>query len=115
MKIVSIVVAVILLHFHSLGQDSTTTKMVINKAQKTYTVNAACGTCIFKMKGNNCELAIQFNNNYYFVQGTSIDDHGDAHATDGFCNAAKKATVQGKVKNGKFVATYFKLIEPKKQ
>ena len=50
----------------------------------------------------------------YFVDGTKIDDHGDAHAEDGFCEAIRKAEVQGKVVDGRFKATYFKLLpEPK--
>ena len=40
-----------------------------------------------------------------------LDDHGDAHAADGFCMAVRKARVQGKVENGFFVATYFELLK----
>jgi hypothetical protein len=45
------------------------------------------------------------------VEGTDIDDHGDAHGEDGFCNAIRKAQVQGKVEGDKFVVTYFKLVK----
>jgi hypothetical protein len=51
------------------------------------------------------------NGTAYFVDGTKIDDHGDAHAKNGFCNAIRKAEVQGEIKEGRFVATYFKLLE----
>ncbi len=47
----------------------------------------------------------------YFVEGTGIDDHGDAHDNEGFCNAIKKAKVQGSVVKDKFVVTYFELIK----
>jgi hypothetical protein len=45
------------------------------------------------------------------VDGTNIDDHGDAHDTEGFCNAIKKAKVQGSIVKGRFEATYFELIK----
>jgi hypothetical protein len=46
------------------------------------------------------------------VQGTSIDDHGDAHDEKGFCMAVRKAKVQGSVKDDKFVVSYFELLKP---
>lgn len=82
---------------------------------KPMTVEAACGECQFKMKGKSCDLAIRMNGQSYFVDGTKIDDHGDAHAKDGFCNAVRKAEVKGEVKNGRFVATYFKLLPEEKK
>jgi hypothetical protein len=45
------------------------------------------------------------------VQGTAIDDHGDAHDEKGFCNAVRKAKVQGSLKGDKFVVTYFELLK----
>ncbi len=72
-------------------------------------VDAACGECQFGLTGKSCDLAVRINGQAYFVSGTSIDEHGDAHAKDGFCNAVRKASVQGEVKDGKFAATYFKL------
>ncbi|MCU0320926.1 MAG: DUF6370 family protein [Chitinophagaceae bacterium] len=114
MKHSILLILFVICSFSALAQDSTATKLVFNKRVKAYTVDAACGTCIFKMKGTTCKLAIKWNNQYYFVQGTTIDDHGNAHADDGFCNTSRRALVQGKVKNGKFVATYFKLLNFKK-
>ena len=43
------------------------------------------------------------------MEGTSIDDHGDAHDQEGFCNAISKAKVQGK--GDKFRVTYFELLK----
>ena len=78
-------------------------------------VETACGQCQFKLPGKSCDLAVRINGNAYFVEGTSIDEHGDAHAKDGFCNAIRKAAVQGEIKNEKFVVSYFKLIQEKKK
>ena len=77
-------------------------------------VEAACGECMFKMKGNDCELAVRIDGKAYFVDGSKIDDHGDAHADNGFCNRVRKASVSGKVIDGRFVATSFKLLPEEK-
>ncbi len=74
-------------------------------------VDAACGQCRMDMKGAGCDLAIRLNGKAYFVDGTHIDEHGDAHGEDGFCNAVRKAHVQGTVVNNRFKATYFKLAD----
>jgi hypothetical protein len=36
------------------------------------------------MEGHGCELAVRIDGKPYFVDGTSLDSHGDAHANDGF-------------------------------
>lgn len=84
--------------------------------QKTQIVEAACGQCKFKMQGKKgCDLAVRIGGKSYFVEGTKIDDHGDAHSKEGFCNAVRKAEVSGEVKDGKFVATSFKLLPADKK
>ena len=83
------------------------------QTEKVQIVDAACGECQFGMKGKSCDLAVRINGKSYFVQGTSIDKHGDAHAKDGFCNAIRKAEVKGTIVDNKFVATYFKLVPEK--
>ena len=93
------------------GQKPESKTMTPDPAKKMITVEAACGECRFKMQGNGCDLAIRLNDKTYFVDGTAIDDHGDAHAKDGFCNAVRKAEVQGEIVNNRFKATYFKLIK----
>ena len=93
------------------AQDSSNKKLVLNPRNPVYEVEATCGTCMFKMEGKSCLLAIKFKGKDYFVEGTSIDDHGDAHDKEGFCNAIKKAKVQGAVIKDKFVVTYFELIK----
>jgi hypothetical protein len=83
--------------------------------QKQQIVEASCGQCQFGMNDQKgCDLAVRIDGKSYFVDGTKLDDHGDAHAHDGFCSVIRKAVVEGKVKDNKFVVTYFKLIPTKK-
>ncbi len=70
----------------------------------------SCGECKFKMAGSSCDLAIRLNGKSYFIDGTKIDEHGDAHANDGFCETIRKAEVQGEVINNRFKVSYFKLL-----
>lgn len=80
---------------------------------KPQIVEASCGQCQFGMEGHGCELAVRIDGKSYFVDGSSIDSHGDAHASDGFCAAIRKAEVTGKVVDNRFKATSFKVL-PKK-
>ena len=80
------------------------------ETSKVQIVEASCGQCQFGMKGKSCDLAVRIDGKPYFVEGTSIDAHGDAHAKDGFCASIRKAEVIGTLKNNKFVVTYFKLL-----
>lgn len=78
---------------------------------KMQIVEAACGQCLLGLPGKGCDLAVRINGKSYFVDGTDIDSHGDAHAKDGFCEAIRKAEVRGGIKDDRFKATYFKLID----
>ncbi|MBP2284188.1 hypothetical protein H4V97_002506 [Flavobacterium sp. CG_23.5] len=82
---------------------------------KTQIVDAACGQCQFGMEGKGCELAVRIDGKSYFVDGTSIDSHGDAHANDGFCAAVRKAAVVGEIKDNRFVVSEFKLLPEEKK
>ena len=79
-------------------------------AKKLLTVDASCGQCQLGLKGKGCNLAVRIDGKSYFVDGSDIDSHGDAHATDGFCNKVRKAQVQGEVVKDRFKATYFHLL-----
>ena len=79
--------------------------------KKIQVVETACGECQFKLSGKGCDLAVRIDGKAYFVDGTDIDSHGDAHAKDGFCNAVRKAEVQGEIVNDRFKVTYFKLLK----
>ena len=82
-------------------------------AVKLREVDASCGQCQFGMPGNGCDLAIRLEDKLYYVDGSSIDGHGDAHANDGLCNCVRKATVSGKVVNGRFIASDMRLVDLK--
>lgn len=76
-------------------------------------VEASCGECQFGMKGKSCDLAVRIDGKTYFVDGTTIHDHGDAHSEKGFCNAISKALVTGEIVNNRFKATSFTLVNEK--
>lgn len=78
--------------------------------KKIEVVETACGECQLGLKGKSCDLAVRINGRSYFVDGTNINDHGDAHETDGFCNAVRKAEIQGTIVNNRYKVTYFKLL-----
>ncbi len=91
-----------------------------NPGKKIQIVEAACGQCKLGLPGKSCDLAVRIDGKSYFVDGTDIDSHGDAHAKDGFCQSVRKAEVQGAIVNNRFKATYFKLagepaIDPSKK
>lgn len=78
---------------------------------ETQIVEAACGQCQFGMTGKGgCDLAVRIDGKSYFVDGTDINKHGDAHAADGFCSAVRKAEVVGEIKGDRFVVSEFKLL-----
>ncbi|HEX8575750.1 MAG TPA: DUF6370 family protein [Flavobacterium sp.] len=79
--------------------------------QKKKVVEASCGQCQFGMNSKKgCDLAVKIDGKAYFVDGTKIDDHGDAHAKDGFCSAIRQAEITGEIVDNRFVATSFKLL-----
>ena len=82
----------------------------LKKTSDTLLVEASCGECQFGMKGKGCQLAIRINGNSYFVDGSGIDKHGDAHGKNGFCNAIRQAKVTGEIKNDRFLASSFVLL-----
>lgn len=110
MKVVSILVSIFLFAGITSAQTGSTISVTPDSTKKVQVVKTACGQCMFGMKADGCTLAVQIKGKKYFVEGTTIDDHGDAHAVDGFCSAIRKAEVQGEVIEGKFKATYFKLL-----
>ena len=83
--------------------------------KKIQTVDASCGECQLGLEGKSCELAVRIEGKAYYVDGFKIDDFGDAHGKTGFCNAVRKAEVQGDVVDGRFKATYFKLLPADKK
>lgn len=85
----------------------------LSAQEKPKVVDASCGQCKFGMEGKGCTLAVKIDGKPYFVEGTDINKHGDAHSADGFCSAVRKAEVTGEVVGDKFKATSFKLLPAK--
>ena len=82
------------------------------KETKIQIVEAACGQCQFNMiEKSGCDLAVRMNGKSYFVEGTKIDDHGDAHAEDGFCSTVQNARVKGEIVEVRFKVESFELIK----
>lgn len=95
-------------------QPKADAKAVSKPKEISQIVEASCGQCNFGLKTQKgCDLAVRINGKAYFVDGTDIDDHGDAHAKEGFCNAISKAKVTGNIVDERFKATSFKLVEEK--
>ena len=94
--------------------------MLLSNAQdkkepiKSQIVEVSCGECQFGLKGKSCDLAVRIDGKAYFVDGTKIDDHGDAHAKDGFCETIRKAEVTGTIANNRFKVNTFKLLPEQK-
>ena len=89
---------------------------IAQKKEKTYKVLASCGQCQFDMNSKSgCTLAIQYAGKKYWVDGTTIHDHGDEHSEEGFCQATRKAEVKGTFDGDKFHATSFVLLSDKKK
>jgi hypothetical protein len=111
------IIFIILLHLYFFNiqaqvlEIKTSNNLYVDSLQ---TVDAACGQCMFAMKGKGCNLAVRIEGKTYFVDGSKIDDHGDAHASDGFCNKIRKAKVSGLVINNRFVASSFQLLPEEK-
>ena len=110
MKTVSIVIS--LLVIYGCGQNDHASTVKPDTTKEIQIVEASCGECQLGLPGKGCDLAVRIDGKAYFVDGTSIDKHGDAHADDGFCEAIREAEVQGEIVNNRFKATYFKLIKP---
>lgn len=112
MKAVPALIVISLLAICGCGQNNKASTDKPDPTKKIRIVEASCGECQLGLSGKGCDLAVRIDGKAYFVDGTSIDQHGDAHAEDGFCEAIREAEVQGEIVNNRFKATYFKLIRP---
>jgi len=111
MKKIFILTVCSFLMLTAVAQNTGTSISVPDSTKRIQKVEASCGQCQFKLAAPGCSLAVRIDGKAYFVDGTSIDEHGDAHAKDGFCEAIKKAEVQGELVNNRFKVTYFKLVK----
>lgn len=114
MKIRKILLTTLILFIcsYTFGQQKKIIANVVDSSKEILTAEVSCGECQFKMAGKGCDLAVRINGKCYFVDGTTIEDHGDAHAKDGFCESIKKADIQGEIKGDRIKVSYFK-IKPK--
>ena len=60
--------------------------------------------CNFMNGDNDCALAIKVGRDVLSLKDVGIDDHGDSHAKDGYCNVIKKVYVEGRVRGKTFKA-----------
>jgi len=94
----------------------TSITVVAQQKEKTYKVLTACGQCQFDMSSpNGCALAIQLAGKTYWVDGSSISDHGNEHAANGLCKTVRKAEVQGTIEGNRIEASSFIIIPEKKK
>lgn len=105
-RITFIIVLISLIPLHGQARSKATYGTAITNQ----IVEASCGQCRFHLPGKGCDLAVRIDDKAYFVDGTGIDDHGDAHAEDGLCARIRKARVSGQIVNNRFQATSFQLL-----
>jgi Family of unknown function (DUF6370) len=110
MKYFIVILICLLLVNIAPAQDTAAKAAMPDAAKKMLMAEASCGMCKFGMKGGDCALAVRIDGIAYYVDGTHIDAYGNAHASNGFCNAIRKVKVQGEVVDGRFKASYFKLV-----
>jgi hypothetical protein len=110
----TLILSVIFSNLFLFAQAQTSEPAKPDPDKKIEIVEASCGQCKFGLPGKGCSLAVRIDGKAYFVDGSEIDSHGDAHAKDGFCNAIRKAEVQGMVENKRFKAQYFNLLPAEK-
>ena len=92
------------------GQTAASKTTMPDPKKKVQEVDISCGKCKLGLPGKTCELAIRVDGKAYYADGAGIDNFGDAHASDGFCNAIRKAEVQGELVDNRFKISYIKIL-----
>jgi hypothetical protein len=111
MKTLMTIISVVIISFSVTAQTD-----IKKNSSKSQIVDASCGQCNFGLTDKKgCDLAVKIDGKAYWVTGTELDKHGDAHAADGFCSTVRKAKVTGEIVDGKFIASSFKLLPPEKK
>lgn len=107
------ILGVALFSFSSIAQnnvdpaDADATKMEV--------LEISCGQCNYGMKdAKGCDLAVKIDGKSYWVDGKTIQDLGDPHAVGGLCTTTRKAEVVGAINDGRFKASYMKLLPEEK-
>lgn len=115
MRLIVSFLAIFMFSICGYGQVAKTANAKPDPNKKLMTVEASCGECQFGLDGDDCDLAVRIDGKSYFVDGVGIMEYGHPHNKNGFCVAIRKAEVQGEVVNGRFKATYFKLLDADKK
>ena len=89
----NLLLIIFILPFSLHSQDASKKDLKFDPNIQVIEAKASCGICMFDMDGFKCELAVNINGAKYYVEGTDIDDYGDAHSDDGFCNAIRDAKI----------------------
>ena len=95
---------------YAFGQATKSKMAIPDSAKKIQVIDVSCGKCKLGLPGKTCDLAVRIDDKAYYVDGADIDAFGDAHANDGFCNAIRKAEVQGEIVDNRFKLSYIKLL-----
>lgn len=84
-----------------------------SKKQKTQLAEVSCGQCQFGLTSQEgCDLAVRIDGKAYFVDGSEIDDFGDAHDEHrGFCEVIRKGNITGEIADNRFKVESIKLID----
>lgn len=110
LKSTSLCVLAIFFGLCVFAQHGSQNLNIADSTKKIENAEVSCGECKFKMAGSGCDLAVRIDGKSYFVDGTKIDQHGDAHAKDGFCETIRKAELQGEIVGDRYKVSYFKLL-----
>ena len=95
---------------NSRQDESNASPSIENRQVANLVTEASCGQCQLGLEGKGCDLAVRIDGKAYYVDGSDLDSHGDAHGKDGLCNCIRKAEVTGELKDGRFIASSFKLL-----
>jgi hypothetical protein len=106
------VLLVAILPLIGLGQVANNLAQLPDPNKPLLNVEATCGECNYNMPGMGCDLAVRLPEGTFYVDDMGIKAFGHPHDENGFCVAVRRAEVQGEVVNGRFRASYFKLLPP---
>ena len=96
--------------FHCTGCCTEEPSLESATAINNRTIEASCGQCQLGLPGTGCDLAILVDGIAYYVDGSGIDDHGDAHGKEGLCNVVRNARATGTIVAGRFNAEMLEIL-----
>ena len=85
-------------------------------AGAAHSIEAGCAMCIYQMPGiEECVLAVRWDDRDWLVDGSGIDDHGDAHAPDGLCLVARPGKMIATATEGNRIDVESLVLVPQKE